>query len=229
MDHIVHATHIDVLVETHQADRLSLKLDHRAQNRPILDGVDVAIAARHCDPVFHVVKPENGDERRYRSKLHLGRDVECRTVQDINHPVLCTQHQHTHCGRFIHVLFQHLHARDRSVLLQERFFRTFYILQLLLLVLHRQQVNGVVRQRRAIFSCRIQLLATRGDISRTRVHLLPYFTLQLIDLDGGQRKLQVRSHVPVDENLVSAGNRQRWDRRSGNLVEETLHSTGYIQ
>mmetsp|Transcript_27076 Transcript_27076/g.72411 ORF Transcript_27076/g.72411 Transcript_27076/m.72411 type:complete len:421 (+) Transcript_27076:2-1264(+) len=88
VDHVVHATDVDALVVTDKTHRLRLELDHVAQHRAILDGVNVAIAASDRDPVLHVVQPEHGHEGGDRVELHLRQYVQSAAVQDVDHPVL---------------------------------------------------------------------------------------------------------------------------------------------
>ena len=45
-------------------------------------------------PVLHIKQPQHRDEGGHGFQLHLGCQVQCVAVQDVDHPVLRADHQH---------------------------------------------------------------------------------------------------------------------------------------
>mmetsp|Transcript_17326 Transcript_17326/g.47072 ORF Transcript_17326/g.47072 Transcript_17326/m.47072 type:complete len:271 (+) Transcript_17326:937-1749(+) len=229
VDHVVHATHVDVLVVANKAHRLRLQLDDAVQHLAILDGVDVTISASDGDPVLNIIEAEDGDKGWHRIKLNLRCNVQCGAIKNVEHLVLSAKHEHADGSRLVHVLPQHLHARYRRLLLQQAILYSPDKLCLLLGILHGQKVNGVVRKHRAIFTSCIQLLIGRSNVDGILLDLLPHIQLSRVDVYGRQRELQIWSHVAVDEDLVPTRNGQSWNRWRSNLVVEALDSTRRIQ
>mmetsp|Transcript_86795 Transcript_86795/g.265687 ORF Transcript_86795/g.265687 Transcript_86795/m.265687 type:complete len:253 (+) Transcript_86795:870-1628(+) len=229
MDHVVHATDVDVLVIPDQAHRLRLQLDHTAQHLAVLDRVDVAVAARHRDPVLDFVQAQDGHEGRHRVELHLRCDVQRGSVQDVNHPVLRADHEHADGRGLVHVLLEHLHARDGGLLLPQGLGLGSGELRLHVRLLHGQEVDGLVRQHGAALPRRGEPIVGRPDVDGVLLQLVPNADFRGRDLDGRQRELQVWPHVPVNEDLVPAGDGQGGYRRIVHLVVKDLDSARDVQ
>mmetsp|Transcript_44114 Transcript_44114/g.140516 ORF Transcript_44114/g.140516 Transcript_44114/m.140516 type:complete len:297 (-) Transcript_44114:112-1002(-) len=229
MDDIVHTANVDILIVAHEADGLRLELDHATQHLAVLHGVDVPVPARDCNPVLHVVEPKHRNERRHCVQLYLCGDVRCRTVQDVDHPVLRAQHEHANSRRLVHVLLQDLHAGDGGLLLQQAVLVLQHKLRLLVWVLHGKEVYGVVGEDSAVIASHVELVVGSPEVYGLLLELLPDLNLCRVHIYWRQGELEVRTHVPVDEDLVPAGHGQCGYRRRGHLMVEALHGAGGIQ
>mmetsp|Transcript_96616 Transcript_96616/g.207299 ORF Transcript_96616/g.207299 Transcript_96616/m.207299 type:complete len:223 (+) Transcript_96616:1411-2079(+) len=75
----------------------------------------------------------------------------------------------------------------------------------------------------------MKLVVAHPDINLFAPELLPDLVLGLINFYGRQRKLQVRPHVAVDEDLMPAGHSEGGDRWGSHLMIEALYGARRVQ